>query len=177
MRWAGDFRLWSRQANFVREMRAPAHTLRKVGCSCSRVCRVAVNIYMLGATPTCCGGCGRCLSAIGVNHAVWVVGPVIPSASGPPGRRTGAARWLPCNSLRLEDYPHSDKEIDTPSCLRQPTRVSFMPLPATPVPRPRVRRHYSGVSGYLIDARRSRVGDSAGTGQVLSHHHRPSAYR
>jgi hypothetical protein len=67
--------------------------------------------YMLGATPTCRGGCGRCLSAIGVDHAVWVVGPVIPSASGPPGRRTGAARWLPCNSLRLEDYPHSDKEI------------------------------------------------------------------
>ena len=36
----------------------------------------------------------------------------IPSASGPPGRRTGAARWLPCNSLRLEDYRHSDKQID-----------------------------------------------------------------
>jgi hypothetical protein len=43
---------------------------------------------------------------------VWVVGTVIPSASGPPGRRTGAARWSPCNSLRLEDYPHSDKEIE-----------------------------------------------------------------
>ena len=51
------------------------------------------------------------MSAIGVDHAVWVVGTVIPSASGPPGRRTGAARWSPCNSLRLEDYRHSDKEI------------------------------------------------------------------
>ena len=49
---------------------------------------------------------------------------MIPSASGPPGRRTGATRWLPCNSLQGEDYPHSDKEIDDLSLYRSSSRCS-----------------------------------------------------